>query len=235
MIAEEDLVDFFAGLQQAIGPILPKPLEMKTEHSRDGQIFRAHVLFLGGVWRDWVEVDWGDDGHLPNKIWGFVDLTAMPPHYAVSFGGINDLQPAVYGIVESAQYDQVAEENVVQSEIMVPITKEVGQMTNGLVTKLKFYLADTEAFLAPLAVIPNVGGPANSYFVLDNRQVWKESFEEWLECPDSDYMFFDEEDDSEEEAYDETKDTNERLRTRDREDDDWVETLSLASGDAQDT
>jgi hypothetical protein len=235
MIAEEDLVDFFAGLQQAIGPILPKPLEMRTEHSRDGQIFRAHTHFLGGVWRDWVEVDWGDDGHLPNKIWGFVDLTAMPPHYAVSFGGINDLQPAVYGIVESAQYDQVAEENVVQSEIMVPITKEVGQMTNGLVTKLKFYLADTEAFLAPLAVIPNVGGPANSYFVLDNRQVWKESFEEWLECPDSDYMFFDEEDDSEEEAYDETKDTNERLRTRDREDDDWVETLSLASGDAQDT
>ena len=108
-------------------------------------------------------------------------------------------------------------------------TKEVGEMTNGRVTKLKFYLADTEAFLAPLAVIPNIGGPANSYFIVDNRQVWKEGFEEWLECPDSDYIFYDDEDDLEEEAYAETNVAQDRIRTEDREDDDWVKTFSTAS------
>ena len=72
---------------------------------------------------------------------------------------------------------------------MVPIKKEVGKMVNGRVTELKFYLADTEAFVGPLAVIPNIGGPANSYFRVKNRQDWKEDFEEWLECPDEDYTF----------------------------------------------
>ena len=121
MIAEGDFVDFIAGLQQEVGPVLPKPLEVKTEHTRDGQIFRAHTRYLGGVWRDWVEVDWGDDGQLPNKIWGFVNLTAMPPNSGVSFGGINDIQPAVYGIVESAQFDEEGE-NEVRSELRATST-----------------------------------------------------------------------------------------------------------------
>ena len=57
---------------------------------------------------------------------------------------------------------------------------------------------------------------------MDNRQVWKEGFEEWLECPDSDYIFYDDEDDSEEEAYAETNAAHDTIRTEDREDDDWV-------------
>ena len=89
----------------------------------------------------------------------------MPLSYGKSFGRIDDIQPAIYGTVESAQYDK-ERENEVQLELMVPITKEVGQMTDGQVTKLMFYLANTDAFLMPLAVIPNIGGPANSYLAV---------------------------------------------------------------------
>jgi hypothetical protein len=58
----------------------------------------------------------------------------------------------VYAIVESASYstDQAA---IDMSDIFVPVTKEVGNIAGGSV-KLKFYLADVEAFSAPMVVIP---------------------------------------------------------------------------------
>jgi hypothetical protein len=47
----------------------------------------------------------------------------------------------------------------------VPVTKEVGNIAGGSVTKLKFYLADVEAFSAPMVVIPDIGGDPNAYFM----------------------------------------------------------------------
>jgi hypothetical protein len=49
------------------------------------------------------------------------------------------------------------------SDIFVPVTKEVGNIAGGSV-KLKFYLADVEAFSAPMVVIPDIGGDPNAYF-----------------------------------------------------------------------
>jgi hypothetical protein len=30
------------------------------------------------VWRDWVMINWGEHGVLPNCIWGFFDLRKLP-------------------------------------------------------------------------------------------------------------------------------------------------------------
>ena len=48
---------------------------------------------------------------------------------------------------------------------------------------LKFYFADVEAFVRPVAVIPDIGGPPNAYFVLKERSKWKSDFAQWLREP----------------------------------------------------
>jgi len=51
--------------------------------------------------------------------------------------------------------------------LFIPIRKEVQEITTQMVSKLKFYLADVEAFASPLlVVIPDMGGNANDYFLL---------------------------------------------------------------------
>ena len=72
------------------------------------------------------------------------------------------------------------------SEIFVPIRTEVGLIRDGQVAELKFYLADVEAFLRPVAVAPDVGGAANAYFRLKDRNVWREDFIDWLEEAEED-------------------------------------------------
>ena len=71
---EKDLVDFVGNLQRKLAKHGVENVTMRTEHARDGQIFRASPRFRDHVWRDWVIVDWGDEGELPNEIWGFLDL-----------------------------------------------------------------------------------------------------------------------------------------------------------------
>jgi hypothetical protein len=39
------------------------------------------------------------------------------------------------------------------------------------------------SFVEPVVVIPDIGGAANEYFVVKNRDAWKQDFEEWLEHP----------------------------------------------------
>ena len=56
-------------------------------------------------------------------------------------------------------------------------------------TQLKFYLADVEAFVAPLTVIPDIGGETNAYFMVRNRTCWREDFESWLETPKNENTF----------------------------------------------
>ena len=54
-------------------------------------------------------------------------------------------------------------------------------MQNGFVTKLQFYLADCEAFVEPIVIIPDIGGKPNAYFLDKNQTQWREDFMEWLE------------------------------------------------------
>ena len=100
-------------------------MNVLTEHRRNGEIFRAHVNFKGGVWRDWAAIDWQDYGVLPaKKLWGFIDLTWLEEEVNVTIGGLTGIVPAVYAIIENATY--IEDENLVNmSEIFVPIRKEV--------------------------------------------------------------------------------------------------------------
>jgi len=54
------------------------------------------------------------------------------------------------------------------------------------VTKLKFYLANVDTFKEPCAVVPNVGGPNNSYFWLEPKARWSKLFIQWLRAPHCD-------------------------------------------------
>ena len=199
LFVEADFVNFVGGLQDLVGEFV-EDMAVRTEHSRNGQMFRAHIKYRGRVWRDWVEVDWDDWGKLPNKIWGFVDLGEVPENCGINYGGL-DLKPGVYAIVESAAYLNGPSDGQTTSDIFVPIRKEVGKIVNGAVTDLKFYLADVEAFVAPLTVIPDIGGRPSDYFVVKNREEWREDFEAWLETPNEDSLFTMSDDESDDEDY----------------------------------
>ena len=94
------------------------------------------------------------------------------------------------------------------SDIFVPITKRVGSMVNGKVTKLKFYLADVEAFEAPMVVVPDIGGKNNEYFVVKSREEWWEDFEAWLESSDDDSVHPSEDETTDEDYSDNSEDTS---------------------------
>lgn len=153
-------------------------------HRRNGQNFRASASYDGHVWRDWALVDWGSHGKLPCKLWGFVDLTELPAgRNGVEHGGLKHIPPGNYAIVESSEYLE-EEDGAVTSELLEPILKEVGPIdNNGNVTDLCFYLADVEAIVDPLVVIPDIGGAPNAYFVVKGRSEWRELFIKWLEAP----------------------------------------------------
>lgn len=219
MTLENELCKFITSLQKKVQKYTSK-LYVRTEHKRNDQIFRAHPFYRGSVWRDWVVVDWADYGHLPNKLYGFVDLSFLPQDSRVNFGGIKRITPGVYAIVESTKYTTI-ESRFRQSELFRPLEKEVGKMEKGFVTKMKFYLADVEAFLEPACVIPNIGGPKNSYFHLKQRDLWPNDFVEWLEDDDVDYISDDEgADEEEQQTYE--PDTDDDVQSGSEESDDDV-------------
>jgi hypothetical protein len=75
-----------------------------------------------------------------------------------------------------------ARRELLNSEIFRPITTEVGRFTDRRVSKLKFYLADVEAFHGPVVVVvSDVDGDANRYLLVKNQRV--EDFEKWLDRP----------------------------------------------------
>ena len=138
-------------------------------------------------------VDWGTHGILPNKIWGFVDLTDIPQNARISYGGLGRVTPGVYAIVESST---VMEGHGEVTELVVRLETDCVKQ-NGKLVCMTFYLADVEAFVDPAIVVPDVGGPENSYLAILNRPGWCKKFESWLETSQE----FDdlEEDDSDEE------------------------------------
>jgi hypothetical protein len=131
-------------------------------------------------------IDWGEHGVLPNRIWGFFDLRKLPNNNNIVYGGLSNIEPAVYAIVESATKERRRNNNVnnnATSELFTPYLLEVGGMRDGWVSSLKFYLADIQSFSEPVVVVPDVGGPTNRYLVLRNRSYWKEDFTAWLDKP----------------------------------------------------
>lgn len=185
---EDEFIKFLVRLQNKVNPWVPD-MVLRSTHRRKGIIFRATPMHMGAPWRDWVLVNWGDDGKLPAKIWGFVDLSALPEENDVKIGGYDGVLPAIYAIVESSTYVTDPDE-VSLSTMLTPILKEVGQVQARGVTKLRFYLADVEAFEDPITVIPDIGGKPNAYFQLEDRHNWPRNFVSWLRKPPEDIPDF---------------------------------------------
>ena len=187
MIIEEDFVDFIKQLYDEVGKYIVEPNVRSQYKDGRGNIFRGTNLYSGGVWRDWVIIDWGgSDGVLPAKIWGFVDLKHLPRNNDLEFGGLKRLKPSIYAIVENAKFPKIAGW---KSEIFVPVEKEYKRQA-GNRPKLVFYLADVADFHSTAVVIPNVGGKINHYLMVKPRSDWKTMFESWLERPFEKYPKF---------------------------------------------
>ena len=158
-------------------------LPIYTLHRRDGQTFRGHPNYRGkGPWRDWVWVKY--EGYPPtaSHIWCFVVLKNMPTgRESLEHGGIV-LKDGTYAVVETATLEDSADTNTAfKSDLLTPIYKEGVQIfDDGTVGHRTFYLADTEAFLEPCCVIPDIGGPCNKYFAMEGRNYWAKFFAKWV-------------------------------------------------------
>jgi len=124
-------------------------------------------------------VNWGEEGILPNMIWGFVDLSDLNTNCRVNYGGIR-LTPGIYAVVENAAFVQ-DEEECEMSELFVPIEKFLAGTLEDIPLKLQFFLADVEAIVEPIAVVPDLGGPPNRYFQVKERDAWRNDFINFLE------------------------------------------------------
>jgi hypothetical protein len=192
VVWDDDVVQFVYGLQDLVSNWIPE-VTVLTEHKRSGHIFRANPNFRseGTAWRDWVKIDWGEEyGHLPAEIWGFVVLDSLPDvgnsEEELNYGGIQ-LRNGTYAIVESSFVSKNQSERSM-SDIFIPFHKEVGSISkNGVVTSRKFYLADVEAFVSPICVVPDIGAkPGNKYLQVKPRSEWVEEFIAWIEDPHED-------------------------------------------------
>ena len=182
-MVEDDLVDFVGELQERVKQHIDEVL-LYSCYTRNGVIFRGDLSYRGNVWRDWVIINWGRDGKLPNKIWGFVDLRELPDNLPrrsrIHYGANANVKPGIYAVVEATNEGC---DGVEGSELFDVLTTEIGGMTNGSVSNAKFYLADVNAFEDTCTVVPNIGGPTNSYFWLEPRANWAKLFVDWLRAP----------------------------------------------------
>ena len=172
-----EVIEFLCDLQEALKEAVDLPeLEVYTYHKRGDQIFRGHPNYMGkGHWRDWVWVQF--DKEYCCQIWCFVVIPNMEGK-RVKFGGI-PLEEGVFGVVETTERIGKVE-GVRESELLVPIKKDLVVDEEGNVKK-QLCLADTRAFVAPVCVVPDLGGPPNQYFALETRSAWAEFFIEWLD------------------------------------------------------
>lgn len=169
----DDIVEFLGNLQTKVQQEVGIPsLDIRTEHKRDGKIFRAHPNYRNkGIWNDWAIFDWGKHwGKLPCEIWCFVDFSEAGDDFSFRFADCH-VQRGVYAVIESSSYEEIPEYPVArESELFTPIIKE-----------RQFYLADVESIVDTCCVIPDVGSPNHlRYFTVEPRRKWAALFVEWL-------------------------------------------------------
>ena len=186
------VVKFLTGLQALVAePSQKNPLQVFTEHKRDGITFRGHPNYRGtGPWKDWVLINWGGHGTLPSRIWCFVYLTGLSSSGRnLQYGGIK-LKDGVFAVVEVADYEEEdaipADQEGLQSDLFVPVRLETEAPDANEDLERRFYLADANAFEEAIAVVPDIGGPPNRYFVVKSRKKWVKEFINWLEAPHTD-------------------------------------------------
>ena len=183
---DTDLLDFLVDLQYKVVDHIPEDyMQIYTRHKRGDDIFHGHPNYRGtGPWNDWVIVDWGAHGDLPCHISCFVVLKGLRSKgKGVVRHARTRLQDGVYAVVESALPEE-AKSDTSCSDLFQPYLKNVGSLDEkGKVDGRIYELADTEAFLQPVAMIPDIGGPPNRYFRVSPRTDWHKPYIKWLDRP----------------------------------------------------
>ena len=185
---EQDLIDFIWGSQEQLQDLHFKVC-VHARYDRDGLVFRSSTNFMKNCWRDWAIFDWGEEGELPCHIMGFVDLRKLPNDYSFSYQSIPNIGSGIYAIVETASYSE-NESELNKSEIVKPIYKIVGGYTGDHVSHRIFHLADCEAIVKEVAVVQDLDGQENAYFLIHPRQKWKTDFVSWLDLPHDDDIVY---------------------------------------------
>ncbi len=193
---DRDVLAFLDDAQYKLRNWIPS-LDIRTEHKRNGQIFRGHPNYRSsGQWNDWVLVDWGANGHTPAEIWCFLDLRDLPKRgIRMNIGGCQ-VKGGVYAVVEHADEPEDVNDQL-NLDMFTKINKFVHRDDDGRMTSRAFYLADVEAFVEAICVVPNVGAARDSeYFMVKARSRWSDDFIKWVKA---DHRFDDmtEEDDAE--------------------------------------
>jgi hypothetical protein len=178
-------LQYAVNIQEHLAQDIPK-IPIFAEHTRSGQIFRAHPNYRGkGPWRDWVMIQW-EEGDFPAKIWGFFDLTALVAGRQYTFPDGIDVCRGVWAVVETVVYvkDAPAEgEDARKSELFQHIVLDtVTSAPDGSPLERKFYMVDVESFKQPAVVIPNVG-TKSKYLLMTPRDEWSEQFIDWIKQP----------------------------------------------------
>jgi len=183
---DADLYKYLTELQDATHKVIGQ-LPIRTEHKRKGVIFHGHPAYRGGEWHDWVLVNWGrGEGNLPGEIWLFVDLHKIPEGRTIKFAD-QRLDKGVYAVIESSYYVDAKFDKTdpTKSRLLRPLCKEIAPA--GVTAKRKFYLANVEAFVEPICVVPDFGNrPEHSkvrYFHVQPRSGWSDNFISWVNNP----------------------------------------------------
>jgi len=181
---------FFLGtgnLQDLVIEKLGK-LKIRTQHKRNGLIFRGNPFCWRTIWRDWVLVDCGRlHGQLPTEMWCFLDFSELKPGTVnIEHGGMRLTDVGVHAVVEVGCCSH-REDEIAKSGIFRPFSKETrrGTAEEDGSWKQQFYLVDAEAFGEPMVVTPDVGGKRNAHFHMKSHQLWVEQFEQWVKGPHS--------------------------------------------------
>ena len=148
-------------------------LNLNTECTVKGRLYRGSPHHLGKPWHDWVMIKWDEDIILPGHIWCFVDMQHIP---------LGVYEQGVYAVIESA--DENIEERQL-SELFLSYTKETVPSQNPQdPLRRKFYLVNVKLFVEPACLIPDIGNENRAVFLrLLPRNVWREQFQEWLHTP----------------------------------------------------
>jgi hypothetical protein len=185
---DTQVIQFLFKLQEIMKAHGLNELDIRCEHKRNGTIFRGHPQYRGtGQWNDWVKLDWGrGHGHLPAEIWCFIDFTTLADNVSVKYGDVT-VKKGVYAVVESSEYVKEDRDGVqvqVGSDLLRVIRKEIAWKNERGEMSRKFYLADVEAFVDPICVVPDIGAEDKvRYFEVLPRKKWSDVFIKWLMTP----------------------------------------------------
>lgn len=193
-----DIVGFLVVLQEklvAASLLSTGHLEIRSEHRRNGDIFRGCPQYRDNFWRDWALFEWGNQS-LPGQIWCFIVIDCMKAHpganegdppvedpSGVDHGGM-EVQNGVYAVVEFTDY-ATDRKSVERSDLFIPVKKRIRERGNkNRRWKRGFWLVDTNKIVKPLTVIPNIGAKSGrDFFVVKQRSEWAQMFRDWLDDP----------------------------------------------------